>query len=160
MTASATDSDGTIARVEFYADSALVGSDTTSPYSIIWSGAPEGTHSLTAVAYDSKGGMTVSSAREVLVTASALPDTLMFTPAIAASLDRYVLEIFAAGADPSSATPVATFELGTPTVVNNEVVVDVRSVMYPLAGGNYFAVVSASTADGLLKSAPSAVFAR
>jgi hypothetical protein len=160
MTASASDSDGTVAKVEFYADSTLVGSDTTSPYSVIWSGAPEGTHSLTAVAYDNKGGMTVSSAKEVLVTASALPDTLMFTPAISSSLDRYVLEIYTAGADASSATPVATFELGTPNVVNNEVVVDVRSVMYPLPAGSYFAVVSADTADGLLRSAPSPVFTR
>jgi hypothetical protein len=41
-----------IARVDFYANGSLIGSDTTEPYSLVWSNAPLGTNLLTAVAYD------------------------------------------------------------------------------------------------------------
>jgi hypothetical protein len=38
----------TITRVEFYADSVLLGSDTTFPYEFNWAGAPAGTYNITA----------------------------------------------------------------------------------------------------------------
>ncbi|MBV9957914.1 MAG: VCBS repeat-containing protein [Acidobacteria bacterium] len=38
----------TVARVEFYDNTTLIGSDTTEPYSIVWQNAPPGTHSITA----------------------------------------------------------------------------------------------------------------
>src|SRR5690606_16937328 len=37
VSANASDTDGSIARVEFYQGSMLIGSDTTSPYSVTWS---------------------------------------------------------------------------------------------------------------------------
>ena len=44
---------GTVAAVEFYAGSTLIGSDTSAPYSMSWNNVPAGTYSLTAVARDS-----------------------------------------------------------------------------------------------------------
>jgi len=71
IAASASDSDGTIARVDFYQGSTLIGSDTTSPYGITWSNVPAGSYSLTAVATDNGGAATTSSAVSVTVTASS-----------------------------------------------------------------------------------------
>ena len=42
MAAMAADSDGTVAKVDFYAGATLVGTDTTSPFAYTWSGAAAG----------------------------------------------------------------------------------------------------------------------
>lgn len=49
--ANASDSDGNIARVDFYSNGQLLGSDTSAPYSHNWSGSA-GSHSIHAVAVD------------------------------------------------------------------------------------------------------------
>jgi hypothetical protein len=161
LTAAASDKDGTVAKVDFYAGTTIIGSDTTSPYAAIWAGAPEGSHSVMAVAYDDRGGMTVSGSRDVLVTGSQLPTTAIFTPASNHdTVDRYVLEIFIVGSDPSMDQPVATLDMGRPGVVDSECAVDVRATIFSLVRGSYVARVSASSADGTYSSDLSQVFIR
>ncbi|MFQ3579075.1 MAG: endo-1,4-beta-xylanase, partial [Bacteroidales bacterium] len=67
ISANATDTDGTISRVEFYAGTDLIATDNTSPYSINWTNVPAGTYSITAVAYDNANGKTTSTARTIIV---------------------------------------------------------------------------------------------
>ncbi|MET0916845.1 MAG: Ig-like domain-containing protein, partial [Burkholderiales bacterium] len=45
ISATATDSDGTITGVEFYRGSTLLGSRTTPPYELAWSGVAVGSYS-------------------------------------------------------------------------------------------------------------------
>ena len=71
IAASANDSDGTIARVEFVTGSTLLGSDTTAPYTFAWGGVPAGTYSVTARAIDDDGAMTTSP--PITVTVGAAP---------------------------------------------------------------------------------------
>jgi glucose/arabinose dehydrogenase len=68
LNATASDSDGTIARVEFFDGGSKIGEDTTSPYSLSWTPTTAGTHTLTARATDSDGAMTTSSAQSVAVS--------------------------------------------------------------------------------------------
>jgi len=68
MAAAASDTDGTVSRVEFYAGLSRIGEDASAPYSFSWNGAPVGNHLLTAVAVDDDGARTTSQA--VLVTVS------------------------------------------------------------------------------------------
>ena len=77
MTASASDNVG-VAGVQFLVDgAALGGEDTTAPYSVDWdtAAAPDGPHTLTAVARDSAGHSTTSAAVSVTV-ANATVDTV------------------------------------------------------------------------------------
>ncbi|HSX29232.1 MAG TPA: Ig-like domain-containing protein [Candidatus Saccharimonadales bacterium] len=62
MTATATDTVG-VAKVEFYVNSSLLGSDTSSPYGVSWdtTKVPNGTQLLTAKAYDAAGNVGVDS---------------------------------------------------------------------------------------------------
>jgi len=60
INATATDTDGTITKVDFYNGSAFLGSDNTSPYSFNWNNVGAGTYNLTAIATD-KGGLTGTS---------------------------------------------------------------------------------------------------
>ncbi len=62
--ASAIDSDGTIAKVDFYRGSTLIASDTTNSYSATWTNAPAGTYQLTAVATDNDGVTTHLDTRQ------------------------------------------------------------------------------------------------
>ncbi len=54
LSAVASDSDGTVTRVDFFDGATLVGTDATAPYSVTWSDAGAGAHSLTAVAFDNQ----------------------------------------------------------------------------------------------------------
>ena len=83
INATASDSDGNVSRVDFYASGTLIGGDTSNPYSFNWTGVGSGTYSLTAVARDNAGGTTTSSAVNVIVSGSITnntPTTLVFTP--------------------------------------------------------------------------------
>ena len=66
--ATASDPDGTVARVEFLNGSTVVGTDTTSPYSFAWASVAAGTYSVSARAVDNAGASTTTSPISVTVT--------------------------------------------------------------------------------------------
>ncbi|MEM9340649.1 MAG: glycosyl hydrolase family 8, partial [Bacteroidota bacterium] len=66
LTATATDEDGTVINVEFFAESEKIGEDDTAPFSFNWSSAETGIRTLTARATDDQGATSVSDL--VLVT--------------------------------------------------------------------------------------------
>lgn len=78
VSATAADADGTIASVQFYANNVSLGTDSVAPYSVTWTPSAEGIYRLTAVAIDSSGAVTTSSAVTVLasVPGSATIDTV------------------------------------------------------------------------------------
>jgi hypothetical protein len=81
LTATASDSDGSVARVDFLRDGTLLGSDTTSPYSFAWSGVATGTYTLTAQAIDNRGAVTLSSPVVISVgPPNALPTVALQSP--------------------------------------------------------------------------------
>lgn len=76
IAASATDSDGTVAKVEFFANGTLVGTDTAAPFSIVWGNAAAGSYNLTAVATDNGNASVTSSPVSITISpggSSALP---------------------------------------------------------------------------------------
>ena len=73
LSANASDHDGTIARVDFYAGADLIGTDDTSPYTITWADVPEGSYALAAVATDSAGAQTTSAVANITVSPPARP---------------------------------------------------------------------------------------
>jgi hypothetical protein len=157
VSASASDADGTIASVSFFANGTAIGTATTSPYSVTWSNVAAGTYSLTAVAADDDGATTTSSARSITV---GTPPPVQYRAVFVASsnhdtaVDRYVLNIYAAGANPDTATPVATRDMGKPAVVGGECAVDISQTVQSLASGSYIATVTAVGPGGSARSAP------
>ena len=73
ITASATDTDGTVAKVEFFDSATKLGEDTNGSdgWSLIWLNAPAGTHTLTARATDNGAAVTTSSAVVITVRTPA-----------------------------------------------------------------------------------------
>lgn len=71
LSASAADSDGTITKVEFYRNGALMYSDNQTPFVYNYSGAAPGTHQFTAIAYDQCNGNRTSAQVNVTVQSTA-----------------------------------------------------------------------------------------
>jgi chitinase len=67
LTATATDSDGSVSKVEFYSGSTKLGEDATAPYSFTWNNVAAGTYTITARATDDKGSTGSSTAATVIV---------------------------------------------------------------------------------------------
>ncbi len=61
LSATSTDEDGLIAKVEFYANGQLIGTDLSAPYTLSVSNLDPGSNIITATAYDDKGGESSSS---------------------------------------------------------------------------------------------------
>jgi hypothetical protein len=158
LSADASDADGSVTRVDFYHESTLIGSDTTSPYTVTWGNAPQGTYSLTAIATDSGGATATSPARTITVDPGAARLGVVFTASAdhAALVNSYVLEVFAEGADPATATPVASQNLGKPEVINGECTAEVTATINGLSPGNYQMTIAAVGVGGWTRSAPAA----
>jgi len=67
VTATASDTDGTVARVEFLRNGVEVAEDLTAPYAWRWKNAPTGSHALAARAVDDDGAITTTPAVTVTV---------------------------------------------------------------------------------------------
>jgi chitinase len=67
ITATASDSDGSIRKVEFFQDATKLGETTNAPYSIVWSKVAAGAYSITARATDDAGAVATSTPINVTV---------------------------------------------------------------------------------------------
>jgi len=156
VTATASDPQNQLTKVEFYNGATLLGTDTAAPYSLTWSSVPAGTYSLTAVAYDGAGLNTRSAAVSVTVTSATQtpPTGVVFTASTDnATVTSYRIDVFAAGANPSTATPVSSMNAGKPTAdASNNITVSAPSFFSALAPGNYQLTISAINANGTGRS--------
>ena len=84
----ATDSDGTISKVDFYRANTLINTATTAPYSIVWANVPAGTYSLTAKATDNNNGTKTSTAVSITV---AVPPNVSPTIAITSPANNTIV---------------------------------------------------------------------
>ena len=79
LQADATDSGGSVAKVEFFADTTLLGTATAAPYTFTWTAVPAGSYTLTAKATDNLGATTTSAAVRITVSAANIPPTVAIT---------------------------------------------------------------------------------
>ena len=82
ISASASDPDGTVTLVEFFANGLKIGEDPTSPFSISWSPGA-GNYALTAIATDNSTGRGTSGVVNVKVTGNAAPTATITSPSVA-----------------------------------------------------------------------------
>ena len=105
LAATAADTDGTVAKVEFFAGATKLGEDLSAPYQFSWAGVAAGTYTLTARATDNGGATTTSTAVSVSVsvTAPANPWTSTVIGKVAVpgstTVDATGVTLVASGAD-------------------------------------------------------------
>jgi uncharacterized protein YkwD len=73
IAATASDPDGTVARVEFFDGAVKLGEDATAPYAFSWTGAAAGTHALTVKATDNANAVGTSAPVTITVTNPGTP---------------------------------------------------------------------------------------
>lgn len=79
LSATASDADGTLTKVEFFNGTNLLATINTAPYTYTWSNVSAGTYNITAKATDNGGAITTSNTQVVTVTgATNLAPTLSF----------------------------------------------------------------------------------
>ena len=131
--------------------------------SVVWSGATAGITSLTARAYDNTGATRTSTAVSITVNATipTPPTTLIFTASSdhATNVTSYTVALYRS-ADPVTASPVATRDLGKPTPVGGDITVDISTLVNPLPAGSYKAVVRATGPGGTTASTASSTFTK
>ena len=67
VSATASDTDGSVTQVKFYANGSPIGTDTSAPYSLSWSSVPVGNYTITAEATDNDGAVATSPGVGVIV---------------------------------------------------------------------------------------------
>jgi regulation of enolase protein 1 (concanavalin A-like superfamily) len=163
LTATASDPEGQLARVEFFNGSTLLATGTTAPYTYRWSSVAAGIYTLSAVAYDSVGASAPSAGVLVMVSPTTDPPRyVIFTASAdhATNVTNYVFKVYVAGSDPATARPAATSDLGKPAPdSNNEIRVDLATFFTNLAPGDYVSIVTAVGPGGEASSA-SVTFSR
>jgi hypothetical protein len=102
MTATAMDTDGSIASVEFLANGVKIGEKATAPYQFQWIDAQTGLHQLSAVAVDNEGARATSALVQITVNFSTNVAHLVSTGAVWKYLDT--------GVDLSNAWRTALFD--------------------------------------------------
>ena len=160
LEASASDSDGTVARVDFVdenGDLIEVGAtDSTSPYTYSWTPAATGSYTVIARAYDDEGDATSTASRSIVVsdTPSVAPVVSWVSPTGGASLalgDSITLEASASDSDGTVTRVDFVDENGDLIEVG---ATDSTSYTYtyswtPGAAGSYTVVARAYDNDGL-----------
>ena len=73
ISANATDPDGSVERVDFYAGQTLIGTATGAPFIVSWNNVAVGSYTLTATATDNLNAVTTSSAVNITVTTPPAP---------------------------------------------------------------------------------------
>ena len=120
LSASASDSDGTIAQVQFFNGAvALPGTtgnpnpDTSAPYGYTWSTVPAGTYTLTAKATDNRGAITTSV--PVTAVCNALPAVDVTAP-VAGSTQPTSFDLTATATDSDGSIASVQFFEGTTAI--------------------------------------------
>ena len=114
LAATASDADGTVARVEFFNGAAKLGEDTTAPYSFTWGGVAAGTYTVTARATDDLGASTTSAPSTITVSAANTAPTASITSPADGAIFAWkpTITITATASDPGGSVTRVEFRDG------------------------------------------------
>ena len=134
--------------VAFYANGTLIGTDTSSPYSVPWNNVAAGNYTLTAVATDNDGATTTSSAVHVSVVVNAPPTVAITSPGDSASFNAPATITVLANAGDTDGTvqQVAFFANGQP--IGTDTSSPYSIAWTSVAAGNYTLTAVATDNQG------------
>jgi chitinase len=114
VSANASDSDGSVSKVEFFRGGTSLGIDTSAPYSVTWANASAGSHTFKAVATDNNNAVTSSTTVSVTVTAASNDTTPPSVPGGLASPSKTATTVslaWSAATDNSGGSGVAGYDV-------------------------------------------------
>ena len=141
LSATASSVTSSVAKVDYYSGTTLIGTATVAPYSSTWSNVAAGTYSLTAKATDALGKATTSAA--ISVTADQVPSVSITSPAAGSQLiSGNNLTLTASASNPTSAIAQVDFYLYNPisnsnTLLGSDITAPYSTVWTAMPVGNY-----------------------
>ena len=136
-----------------------VASQTITMPTIVFVGLAVTSHNVGATTTAIISDVTLGAATPAPTPAPTptLSPKLLFTPSAddSTNVTSYRVDIFTVGANPSTATPVKTQNVGKPTITNGEMVVDLMPIITSISSGTYFCTVTAIGPGGSTLSAAS-----
>ena len=146
INATATD-DGAVAKVDFYNDATLIGSDSTSPYNFIWNSVAAGIYSIKAIATDNLGLASAAVSVTINVISQNQPPVITITsPANNASFVAPASIAITASASDDGSVAKVTFYNGT-TFLGNDTISPYSFTWANVAAGTY--TINAVATDNL-----------
>ena len=135
FTANASDSDGTIAKVEFYNGTAKLGEDVTSPYTFIWNNVSAGNYTLIAKAIDNSGASATDTVAIAVTNTTACAGTGKIQNEVWTGITGLNVSSIPVDSPPSSVSDLTAFE--TPSGIGDNYGSRVRGYLCVPATGNY-----------------------
>ncbi len=155
LRASATDADGTIARVEFFQGAVKLSEDTIAPFEHALSGVAVGTHVFTARATDNLGGSGDTAPLTIVVTGPNRPPVIALTHPVDGALltAPATIALAATASDPDGTIARVEFFAGA-TKMGDDVLAPYSVTTAPLAAGTHiFSARAIDNAGALSTSA-------
>jgi glucosylceramidase len=137
--------EGSIAKVDFYNGNTFIGTDPTFPYSFTWTNVASGTYTLTALATDNRGGVTLSSG--VIVKVNQAPTVSILTPSNNATYVSVAAVNFTASAADTDGSVTKVEYYNGATLIGSATAVPYSFSWTNLGAGSY--TITAKATDNL-----------
>lgn len=148
ITANASDPDGNIVSVQFFANGTALGTDATFPYSASWTPTALGTYSITAKATDNEGNVVTSSTVAVTVGTNTSPVVALTNPASATTVSAGTPVNLAATATDVDGTVTTVRFLANGILLGSAGAAPYRLTWTPTGGGTYSVTAEATDNTG------------
>lgn len=152
LAATASDPDGSVVRVEFFADGVKVGEAVTAPYAFRWLGVGKGSYVITARATDDSGVATTSAPVALRVDGPLPPHVRLVRPLSGASFSvpaAFTVEAEAGDADGTVARVVFSLD---GAVIGTALAAPWQAAVTGLAGGSHLLIATATDDAGLTQA--------
>lgn len=154
LNAGASDSDGSIAQVEFMQNGAYVGATNVVPYRYTLSGLPPGDYVVAARATDNRGAVTISPSVSFRVVSAIAPLVAITSPAQNASFTKGTTITMTSSASAEAGTTIANVEYFSGTTLLGRALTPPYSVTWlPPAAGAYVLTAKATDTRGMVSNA-------
>ncbi len=147
LTATASDSFATIAMIQFYQGTNLIGQALSSPYTVTWNNVQPGVYTLTAEAIDRAGAMAVSAPVNITVYYNHA-QTTNYTWTGAVSQDWFTPSNWVPNNIPGALDNVTLANGGTINLLNNVSINNLNLVNGTLAGASQLTVTNTAFISG------------
>ncbi len=149
LNVTATDPDGTVTKVDFFAGGALIGTDNTAPFSLIWTPVVAGNYSVVATATDDQGE-TNSAILSISVVSNLSPLVQVTQPTNLTTFSQsQSVSIAATASDPDGTVTQVQFYVGN-TLVQTDVTSPYTATWSPSGTGTFFVKAIATDNMGAL----------
>ena len=158
VTATASDTDGSITKVDFYRGTQLIGSDATNSYTATATGLAAGTYQLTAVATDSDGVTSTSSPVSVTVNSptNQAPTVSLTSPAAGSTFTAPASVTVAATASDADGTVIRVDFYQGSTQIGSDTSSPYGYTWTNVAAGSYQVTAVARDDDGATRTSAAA----